>query len=228
MSCRVDVSLLKRRTLRLFMNAFFSCTGKVNRERHAYELHECVLAVRNALQAERGRARAKESADARTHTLAARIVCLLFNQRSELTHLAFDDTRSPMCAPEACRATGCACVRLESRRHIVAVGRANRVRVDAMGIGRWKRRGSAVRRCMCATFLSEAKPIQSHALSTTTCTCHCTTLFSFQPKMISFSLRSAFRSVGCSAKGISERENNILLVCCTSGCYGSHSGDYEN
>lgn len=175
----------------------------------------------------------RKSRPMRAHTLAARIVCLLFNQRRELTHLACDDTRSPMCSAEACRATVCACARLESRRHIGAVGGADCVRVDAMAIGRWKRRGSAARRCMCATFLSEPEPIQSHALNTNTCTCHCTTLFSIQPKMISFSLRSAFRSVECSALGIfrvgiSERENNILLVCCTHGCYGSLSGDFEN
>lgn len=98
---------------------------------------------------------------ARTHIRAHRTSCVYIVQSTKRINTSC--IRRHRLGYVCSRSMPCDRVCVRSARkptaHIVAVGGANCDRVDAMGIGRWKRRGTALPRCMCATFLSETNTI---------------------------------------------------------------------
>lgn len=198
MSCWVDVSLLKRRSLRLFMNAFFSCTKKkVNRKRHNTMPKLCMSVCRRAV--ERRFIADEKRRPMRAHIRSDHRVSIVQSTKRINTSCLRRHTLVQLRGVSVC-----SCVRLNSRQHIVAVGRAQ-ISCSCLHNGNGemetKRERNSVDVCVRAAFLSELK--------TNTIACaenriheririHCTTLFSLNrsttnsSKMISFSSRFAF------------------------------------
>lgn len=228
MSCRVDVSLLKRRSLRLFINAFFPCTRKVNRKRQT-KLRKCVRVARMNDPWDGARSRERETANAHTYTHSAHRVSIVQSTKRINTSCIRRHTLVHVCCgsmPDNCV---CVCVRSAQEPTGTSSQWAgpNSFVYWCNGEMETKREhNEAMRVCVCALCVPKWT-----STNTIACAEHkhmqtllynsifivgpqCTTNSS---KMISFSSCFALPLLWAlvrSNSAWSERENNILLIFC--------------